>query len=523
MSYTEREPRKAVELEILMKDFSFIKTAEESSLNLSQGGAFIKMDEPYPTGTLVKFKLKTPDDKVIDGVGKVAWFRKANSDSTVPSGVGIKFLKMSDEGRAALEKILETAEVIVPEPEILPAEEKAAAEKTSDAPPEAKISTAPASRKSVPPEMSGEPTSAPAEPKEAEAEERVSTDPDTNRAYNAKKTQTISFPPKGLVRTEAEEKAPSTESADESSAGGRDSEAAEKEASAAVAASAAVESPSVAVEAATDTNKVTPSEGGSGGTKLLVAAIVVIAAAIGLWAVFGMDGGAGAPPTEPSEPTAEPPQAAPSPADEAPEPPPTPPPTPMQAAPVNEAPAAAADEGSAPQAEPATAAAAEPAPVSEEMTAVEVVVDPPEATLTVNDVAQTGSSPFQVQLPKDKESTLIARAAGFITQTVPFTPSEETPSAHINLLPARIKFDISSTPPGARILIDGKFNGTTPYTFLRKKYKPDYHWKIEKKGYESVEGTIPEDQWVEEGRYYIFTLNAELPRKKSNADTDADP
>lgn len=121
MSYTNREPRKSVELSIQMKDFAFIKTSEESSINLSKGGAFIKMDEPYPTGTLVKFKIVTPDQTTIDGVGKVAWLRTKQTDYRNPPGMGLRFIKMNDEGKSLLEKVLENAEIIVPDEKLFEA------------------------------------------------------------------------------------------------------------------------------------------------------------------------------------------------------------------------------------------------------------------------------------------------------------------------------------------------------------------------------------------------------------------
>ena len=525
MSYTEREPRMAVEMEIEMKDFSFIKTAEESSLNLSQGGAFIKMDEPYSAGTLVKFKLKTPENGIIDGVGKVAWFRKPDGDPSIPGGVGIKFLKMSDEGRALLEGILENADVISSSPAGLPAAETAAiAEKTSTAP-AAGTSDAPKAKISTPPSVRTSDDPAAPEKTEAKPEECVSAAPNTDRVYNAKKTQTISFPPKGVIPSEPSEEASKPAAAAEVAESAAPSVGTEGPSQKSPPAQASVAS----MESTTATEEAIEKPQSSGGNgKLVAAAVVLIAIAIGAWAILGMDGGADTK-TSPIEPSQDVPATPPVQVNKTPVPPPAPPATPIQAAPADVSPAPEGAAAAAPieegAAEPSEGASAEPtpAPTVGEKTTVEVIVDPPEAVLTVNGTDQAGTSPFQVQLPKNEASTLSARAAGFLTQTIPFTPSEETPSARIDLAPARIKFQMNSTPPGARILIDGKFNGTTPYTFLRKKYKPDYHWEIEKKGFESVEGTVSEDQWVEEGRYYIFTLDVELTRKKPEAGTDPTP
>ena len=90
MNKKDREPRKAVELEVHLRDFSLTMASDESSWNLSRGGAFIKMDTPYPKGTLVKFGIKAPGDKTISGAGMVAWQRAGSTREDEPSGVGLQ-------------------------------------------------------------------------------------------------------------------------------------------------------------------------------------------------------------------------------------------------------------------------------------------------------------------------------------------------------------------------------------------------------------------------------------------------
>lgn len=559
MSYTDREPRRSVELDVHMKDFSFIKTTEESAVNLSPGGAFIKMDDPYPSGTLVKFKIRTPDDSVIDGVGKVAWLRKKEAGDTEPSGVGIKFLKMSDEGRNMLEKVLETATIIASEPPSPPSEEKLESKvpkpRSSAPPPEAKTSKAPTSKTSVAPNVktsvapatktSAAPSAAKtsvapgaaktsvAPKKEGAEAARPSRPSAPAQAYNSKKTVTISFPPKAEIP--ATQRPSADEIAAESVSVGAATSPTAAEPSTPVSEKAAdalpeKTSPVELTEsmqkdrepeepASTDTfpapTKTAPAAPKPASSTPVIIGIAVVAA-LAVSAYFFMEKGEG--------PTA--PKTTPAPATAAPEPEPaSPPPSEMKPA-VQEAPAAAVPEGAGVQEGAATpegatpegatqtpegaTAAAEPAPPAVDVQTVALTTLPPGGTITVNGTAQEGVTPISVNLEKGKEAVITAHIAGYLTQTVPFTPSEEAPALEIDMVPARIKFQMNSTPAGARIIIDGKFNGTTPYTFLRKKYKPDYQYKIEKKGFQSIEGTIAEDQWVEEGRYYVFTLDAVL-------------
>ncbi len=553
MSYPDREPRKSVELDVQMKDFSFIKTSDESSVNMSLGGAFIRMDDPYPSGTLIKFQIRTPDEKVIEGVGKVAWLRKQETEGAAPSGVGIKFIKMSDDGRQALEKVLEGAEMIISEPSSAPPDkdtlnlrprssvppappkDSTPPEEPAETSPAAKVfeaikvkaSQAPAARTSAPPAAipSAPPAariSAPPESSQVE-EKRPSDAPIGGPTFSAKKTETISFPPKFEFSSKSTPPAePSSVQADAASSpsqapkAGRDSEPM------ALTTSMKKDRPEETESAdppATTSSK--PAAGGATRNKVVMG--VVAAAAILVVALMFLGKGDPQPETS-SESTAKPHETT-----SAAEPVSSAPRAPVEekkaevAKPVQqEAPAPIGAETKPEEASaPASAQAATesntkpetaPAPAVETVQ-MELVTSPEGATVTVNGKPQEGVTPLKLALEKGKESVVTAHVAGYLTQTESLTPSEETPSVEWKLSPARIKFQITSKPAGARILIDGKFNGTTPYTFLRKKYKPDYQYKLERKGFEPIEGTIAEDAWVEDGKYYVFTLDAELKAK----------
>lgn len=569
MSYTEREPRKSVELEVQMKDFSFIKTAEENSLNLSQGGAFIRMDDPYPPGTLLKFKMKAPDEALIEGVAKVAWSRKEEIAPNIPAGLGIKFLKMNDDSRAVLEKLLETAQVIdedltgaevapdsvAPDSVAPPSDESEDSEEKSSVPPS---SAEPKTVSSSPPPENTEESSEPAEAS------RPAPGMDS-KIYNSKKTQTISFPPQQFIAESNRELEPEKQEADndevepeESAETARtaeddavqkteqDAKSTDEETASDVAASkeAVAEAPSkedssTAAGKSAKTPTASASPESSSSASMVVGILIVAAVAVGAWFLLGKDDKA-----EKKQPvksatvtTAEPPAAAvkkdkaaaaqarppveaesktpPASAEDAESKTPPAPAadteqqTPPPAAAEAESKETATETEPQAEAEPKTP----PPAATAELVEVEVITNPPGATVSVNGRAQDGVSPLKVSVEKGKEAEISARRAGWLTETVKIDGSEENKTVNMNLALARIKFEITSQPPNARILIDGKFNGKTPFTFLRKKYKPDYHYEIEKRGYKSVEGTVTEDDWKEDGRYYIFTLNAVLERE----------
>ena len=79
-------------------------------MNLSRGGVFVKMVNPYRPGTLVKMQIQVPGDEQIVGPGRVVWRRESVSDEYGPSGMGVKFLKLSAESQKLLDKVLDGAD-----------------------------------------------------------------------------------------------------------------------------------------------------------------------------------------------------------------------------------------------------------------------------------------------------------------------------------------------------------------------------------------------------------------------------
>jgi uncharacterized protein (TIGR02266 family) len=550
MSYSEREPRRSVELDVQMKDFSFIKTTDESALNLSPGGAFIRMDEPYPSGTLVKFKIVTKDNSIIDGVGKVAWLREKNGTDNAPSGVGIKFLKMSDQSRALLDKVLENADIIVPDFNSRPP-----VELVLDTKKPASVTPKPVISASKPPET--------AEVKSSQAPEKVESKAshppqkiEVTASVPPPTTQTKPSvpPPKFELRPSAPPpKLPSVPPPQRASAPppimpvqasvpappppimGQPPQVVSP--SAFTAESPVASSDESASDARLRTPSVQPEAPKPSTAAWVIGISVVLAVIVGAWLLLGKGSkpsttdkeesvSVSAPDPAPSPskeevnpaPQDEPKTAAAVPGNE---PAPTTPAAmgePVAATPTAAATPAAAATPTSPTG-PATAAptptaqtepAVQPAAPAGETVAVDVTTTPPGATILINGQAQSGVTPLSINIEKDKESEVTAKLFEYVTESVKVTGAEGLKPIEISLKRSRLKFNFTSTPTGARIIIDGKFNGSTPYSFLRMRYKPEFQYKLEKKGYKDIEGVVTEKDWTEEGRYLVYTNDAAL-------------
>ena len=81
----------------------------EKCLNLSVAGLFIMMDDPPPRGMQVHLELDLRSGaQVVEVEAVVIWARPKMPDARFPSGIGIKFVNMSEETRAIIEKALDS-------------------------------------------------------------------------------------------------------------------------------------------------------------------------------------------------------------------------------------------------------------------------------------------------------------------------------------------------------------------------------------------------------------------------------
>ena len=109
-----KDKRTPVIIKFRFRSATIDEFIDQYSRDISRGGIFVKHKEPLPVRTLVKFefKLKT-DQPVIRGVGRVVWTRDmAHATRDRPPGMGIKFIKLDDESRQLIEKVVAGKEVV---------------------------------------------------------------------------------------------------------------------------------------------------------------------------------------------------------------------------------------------------------------------------------------------------------------------------------------------------------------------------------------------------------------------------
>lgn len=75
---------------------SFFRSAEETTANLSRGGAYVKSWEPLAAGRRVVLTIELPDEGELQLVGRVVWTRRTLRPNKVgeiePAGYGIEFV-----------------------------------------------------------------------------------------------------------------------------------------------------------------------------------------------------------------------------------------------------------------------------------------------------------------------------------------------------------------------------------------------------------------------------------------------
>jgi uncharacterized protein (TIGR02266 family) len=112
MADTRKDKRAPVSLKVRFKSATVDEFIEHYCKDVSRGGIFIKSSQPMPVGTLLKFQFQLKDEsQLIKGVGRVVWTRsedRAGPDR--PSGMGIKFIKMDNESRVMVERIINSSE-----------------------------------------------------------------------------------------------------------------------------------------------------------------------------------------------------------------------------------------------------------------------------------------------------------------------------------------------------------------------------------------------------------------------------
>jgi uncharacterized protein (TIGR02266 family) len=78
--------------------------------DLSIGGAFLAADLLFEVGEVLSLSFSLPgSERLIRARGRIAWVSRGES-GTKPPGMGLEFLDLSDDDRAAIEAALSASE-----------------------------------------------------------------------------------------------------------------------------------------------------------------------------------------------------------------------------------------------------------------------------------------------------------------------------------------------------------------------------------------------------------------------------
>ena len=92
----------------------FFRSSEETTANLSQGGAYVRSWEPLEAGRRVVVDINLPDARDLQFVARVAWtqrqLRSGRPGELDSPGYGIEFSEASSMELARLERYLDSLE-----------------------------------------------------------------------------------------------------------------------------------------------------------------------------------------------------------------------------------------------------------------------------------------------------------------------------------------------------------------------------------------------------------------------------
>ncbi|HPG28467.1 MAG TPA: PilZ domain-containing protein, partial [Myxococcota bacterium] len=91
-------------------DRLFFRSAEETTANLSRGGAFVRSWEPLAAGRRVVVTIDLSRDEELQLVGRVVWTRRRlGPGQDEAPGYGVEFLQPTAAERSALDALLSRA------------------------------------------------------------------------------------------------------------------------------------------------------------------------------------------------------------------------------------------------------------------------------------------------------------------------------------------------------------------------------------------------------------------------------
>ena len=99
--------RVALERKVILKFHHFGGFFIEYSANVSLTGMFIKTDSPKPQDSVFIFEIWLGEEhKLVHGLGEVVWVRPLDEGDSRPAGMGIRFLKIDEESREVVKRVI---------------------------------------------------------------------------------------------------------------------------------------------------------------------------------------------------------------------------------------------------------------------------------------------------------------------------------------------------------------------------------------------------------------------------------
>ena len=99
--------RVPLERKVILKFHHFGGFFIEYSANISMTGMFIKTEAPKLPGSVFIFEIWLGDEhKLVHGLGEVMWVRMEDEGQDRPAGMGVRYLKIDEESRAVVERVI---------------------------------------------------------------------------------------------------------------------------------------------------------------------------------------------------------------------------------------------------------------------------------------------------------------------------------------------------------------------------------------------------------------------------------
>lgn len=99
--------RAPLETPVILQIDAFSEPQSGYTGNVSVGGMFVRVHDPQPVGTLVRFEVELGGtDSTIRGVAEVAWIRTHAQGPERPAGMGLQFRLIEGDGKERLRAVV---------------------------------------------------------------------------------------------------------------------------------------------------------------------------------------------------------------------------------------------------------------------------------------------------------------------------------------------------------------------------------------------------------------------------------